>query len=167
MPNLSSLTDGLMLLLQKNVPFVFGPQQVESMQETKKALAGPLVKKPFDTALQPQCTTIYCNAAKKGSLGFALVQEPLNDDLRLIQAGSRTLTKAEANYSILELEATAISWSIRKCRFYLLAHLLFFRVMSNHQPLQYFSENPIEEMENLRLLRIREKYSDITLRSNI
>ena len=31
LPNLSSLTDGLRMLLVKNSPFVFGPLQVESM----------------------------------------------------------------------------------------------------------------------------------------
>ena len=75
----------------------------------------------------------------------------------MIQAGLRTLTKAESNYSILELEATAISWSVRKARFYLLAHPPFFRVMSDHRPLMYLFREPIGNMENPRLLRIREK----------
>ena len=158
LPNLTSLTNGLRLLLVKNTPFVFGPFQAESMQETKKALSGLLVKKPFDPALSPECTAVYCDAAKKGGLGFRLVQEPQDgSDLRLIQAGSRTLTKAEANYSILELKATAISWSVCKARFYLLAHPPFFLVMSDHSPLQYLWATPIAEMENPRLLRIREK----------
>ena len=46
LPNLSCLTDGLRQLLVKNTPFAFGPLQVESMNATKKALAGPLEKSP-------------------------------------------------------------------------------------------------------------------------
>ena len=157
LPNLSMLNEGLRLLLHKNTPFIFGQAQKDSLAKTKKALTGPLVKKPFDDTLPPDSTQLFCDAARSG-LGYALMQEPTDGSSRhLIQCGSRTLTKAEHNYSILELEATAISWSIRKCRFYLLAHPPFFKVLSDHRPLSYMFAEPIGNLDNPRLYRIRQK----------
>jgi hypothetical protein len=157
LPNLSMLTEDIRLLLTKGTPFVFGEAQMRSLAQTKKALTGPLVKKPFDSTLPPGSTQLYCDAANSG-LGYALTQEPLDGGgLHLIQCGSRTLTKAEKNYSILELEATAIAWSIRRSRFYLLAHPPFFQVFSDHKPLQYLFASPIATLDNPRLYRIRQK----------
>ena len=68
-----------------------------------------------------------------------------------------TLTKAEGNYSILKLETTAISWSIRRCRFYLLAHPPFFQVQSDHRPLSFLFASLIATLDNPRLYGIRQK----------
>ena len=38
---------------------------------------------------------------------------------RLITSGSRFLTPAESRYAMIELEALAMHWAVKKCRVYL------------------------------------------------
>ena len=45
LPNLSMLTEGIRLLLRKDTQFIFGPDQLASLNETKKNTYGTLSKK--------------------------------------------------------------------------------------------------------------------------
>ena len=57
--------------------------------------------------------------ASRSGIGFALIQQSPEGPAEVIQCGSRSLTPAEKNYAIIELEALAIAWAIKKAEFYL------------------------------------------------
>ncbi len=76
---------------------------------------------------------------------------------RLVQAGSRFLTDAEANYSMVELELRGIEWAIMKCRLYLLG-LQPFQVISDHSSLvPILNRQTLDAVESTRLQRMKER----------
>ena len=56
----------------------------------------------------------------------------------MIGYASRTLTKAEANYSMIQRECLAIVWARKLFRCYLLGRT--FQLMTDHAPLQWLGE---------------------------
>ena len=57
---------------------------------------------------------IYCDASKRG-IGFVFQQIcPKSGTKRIISCGSRTLTKSEVNWAIIELECLAIVFALQK-----------------------------------------------------
>jgi hypothetical protein len=76
----------------------------------------------------------------------------------LVHCGSCSLTPAQRNYAVIELEAIAVQWAIQKCRFFLLGAPLF-HVKTDHKPLVGVFAKNIVETDNPRLLRVREKTS--------
>jgi len=95
-------------------------------------------------------TTLWTDASSLHGMGYALVQEG-----RLIQAGSRSLIDAETRYAVVELEATAVAWSIKACRHYLLG-CPHFIVKTDHRPLVGLFAKDLSTIDNSRLQRIRE-----------
>ena len=104
---------------------------------------------------------LLTDASKLHGLGFALVQKDSEGHLRLIQAGSRSLSPAEKNYTPIESECLAAVWAMGKCR-----HFLFgcdtFSLITDHQPLVGIFRKDIAEVENRRLQRFRERVLDYT-----
>ena len=155
-PDMSQLTIELRSLLKKDVAFSWLPEHEEKFLEIKSALCSNLVIKPFDPNLH---TIILTDASKLHGIGFALMQEDENGNRHLIQCGSRSLTSAESNYAVIELECLAIYFGIKKCYHYLIG-LNNFKVITDHRPLVGIFGKKLEEIENSRLLRIRLKLLD-------
>ncbi|XP_068207516.1 uncharacterized protein [Palaemon carinicauda] len=61
---------------------------------------------------------LQTDASRLHGLGFALLQKH-GTDWKLTQCGSRFLSDVETRYSVIELEMTAVLWSIKKCHTYL------------------------------------------------
>ncbi|XP_059097164.1 uncharacterized protein LOC131891571 [Tigriopus californicus] len=103
-------------------------------------------------------TVLQTDASKLKGLGFALMQ--LHEgEWKLIQCGSQFLKDAESRYAILELEALAIDWAIKKCRIYL-AGLENFVVVTDHKPLRnIFNDQMLNAIENPRILTYRSRLS--------
>ena len=57
------------------------------------------------------------DASREGGLGFILMQ-PNGDRNNIIECGSATLTQAQRNYSIVELELLLVVWSLEKCEYF-------------------------------------------------
>ena len=75
----------------------------------------------------------------------------------MIQAGSRFVTDAEANYAMVELEMKGVEWVIKKCRLYLLG-LQHFTVVVDHQALvPIINKFTLDAVENPRLLPMKER----------
>ena len=156
-PNLSKYTEGVRVLLKKGVSFTWDSEQAQSFAATKELLTSQLVRKAFDPTLPADHTHLYTDAAKKG-LGAVLMQVcPKTGNLHLIQCISRSLTPAEINYSIVELEMSALVFGILRSKFFLLAHPPFFQVYTDHRSLLGIMKKNLAEIDNPRLQRLREK----------
>jgi hypothetical protein len=154
-PDLAQLTSNIRSLLKKGTAFAWMPEQDCELQRLRELIASDSVVKPFDPELP---TTLYTDASRLG-LGYALLQhDHATGAPRLIHCGSCSLTGAQANYAVIELEALAVQWALDKCRFFLLGCEKF-AIKTDHKPLVGVFAKAIPNIDNPRLLRVREKTS--------
>jgi hypothetical protein len=156
-PDLAHLTEPLRPLLKKNAVFLWLPEHEEAFARVKDALTSPLVVRFFDPDLP---TELLTDASRLKGLGYALVQRD-GEGMRLIKCGSRSLSPAETRYATIELEALAIHWAIASCRFYLVGGPKF-KVVTDHKPLIPMFSMPLGDVENARVLRYREKTTQLS-----
>jgi len=152
LPDLAHASGNLRQLLKKGVAFNWLPEHQEEFENLKKVLTSSLVVKPFDPQLK---TELLTDASRLKGLGFALVQRQADGQIHLVECGSRSLIPAESRYATIELECLAIQWAIFKCTFYLLG--TEFSVVTDHRPLIGIFQKPLDQLENNRLQRLREK----------
>ncbi|UYV63976.1 hypothetical protein LAZ67_2006231, partial [Cordylochernes scorpioides] len=115
-------------LLKKDEKFIWGEEQDESFRILKQELRSSPVLGHFVEGAE---THVHTDASGYG-LGAVLVQIQ-NDAERPIAYASRTLTKAEKNYSTTEKECLAVVWALGKFRMYLYGRA--FTVVTNHHSL--------------------------------
>ncbi|GFU29569.1 retrovirus-related Pol polyprotein from transposon 17.6 [Trichonephila clavipes] len=115
-------------LLKSGVEFHWGPEEVEAFHSLKKALTSDPVLGMYD---ERASTEIHTDASGYG-IGAVLVQIQNNVE-KVIEYASRTLTKAEKNYSTTERECLAIVWATNKFRPYIFGK--HFTVVTDHHSL--------------------------------
>ncbi|GFV10525.1 retrovirus-related Pol polyprotein from transposon 412 [Trichonephila clavipes] len=113
------LAEPLQSLLKSGVEFHWGPEEVEAFNSLKKALTSDPVLGMYD---ERASTEIHTDASGYG-IGAVLVQIQNNVE-KVIAYASRTLTKAEKNYSTTERECLAIVWATNKFRPYIFENTL-------------------------------------------
>ncbi|GFW67614.1 hypothetical protein TNCV_3392851 [Trichonephila clavipes] len=122
------LAEPLQSLLKSGVEFHWGPEEVEAFNSLKKALTSDPVLGMYD---ERASTEIHTDASGYG-IGAVLVQIQNNVE-KCIAYASRTLTKAEKNYSTTERECLAIVWATNKFRPYIFGK--HFTVVTDHHSL--------------------------------
>ncbi|GFV14198.1 retrovirus-related Pol polyprotein from transposon opus [Trichonephila clavipes] len=120
------LAEPLQSLLKSGVEFHWGPEEVEAFNSLKKALTSDPVLGMYN---ERASTEIHTDASGYG-IGAVLVQIQNNVE-KVIAYASRTLTKAEKNYSTTERECLAIVWATNNARTYSENTLLFGRGNGN------------------------------------
>jgi hypothetical protein len=75
--------------------------------------------------------------------------------IRLVTWGSRSLNPAEKSYAVVESEALAVKYAVKKCRYYLLG-MQRFTVWSDHRPLMGIWRKLITKIDNARYRKWRE-----------
>ncbi len=106
----SATASPLNQLLKKGVTFHWDAPQQKSFEDLKSALTSapvlhfPDYAKPF---------TLYTDASQSG-LGAALMQPDNCGKLGVIAFASRSLNRAESNYSVTHFEFLAIVWALKK-----------------------------------------------------
>ncbi|GFU95480.1 hypothetical protein TNCV_4788151 [Trichonephila clavipes] len=115
-------------LLKSGVEFHWDPEEVEAFNSLKKALTSDPVLGMYD---ERASTEIHTDASGYG-IGAVLVQIQNNVE-KVIAYASRTLTKAEKNYSTTERECLAIVWATNKFRPYIFGK--HFTVVTDHHSL--------------------------------
>ena len=112
-------------LTQKDTPFQWTQKSEESLQRLKACLTEVpvLAYSRFD---KHASTMVLQTDASNIGLGAVLEQ-----DQRVVGYASRTLTKAEANYSVTQRECLAIVWAMKQFRHYLLG--CTFQLMKDHE----------------------------------
>ena len=139
-------------LLKKDVAYVWVQELEEDFNRVKTAMTEQLSVHPFDPKLPLELLT---DASKLFGLGFMLLQRKEGESVRIIQCGSFSLTAAQKNYAVIELEMLAIVEAVRKCDFYLRG-CHWFLVVTDHKPLEGVFKKPLTEINNDRLLRFKE-----------
>ena len=161
-PDLAHLMEPFKGLRSKKNAYVWLPEHEEAFRVAKQAITSTPILGYFDTK---RPTELLTDAARVvGGLGFALRQVQEDGSKTLICCGSRSLSSAERNYSVIESEALGIVWAIRKCRIYLLGAQ--FTVLCDHKPLEPLinglNGKSLGDIENPRLQRLLQKVAGYT-----
>jgi len=135
-------------LLRKNVPYVWESTHQDSFNKLKEALiSAPILRYPdFNRQF-----IIRTDACKLG-IGGVLLQKDENDKKEYpIHFISRTLNKAELNYSITDLEGTAVYYCASEFKYYISSNMHETLLYTDHKPLIGLFNN--KEPNNLRHIR--------------
>lgn len=152
--NVAEALQPLRSLLSTNNAFMWTENHNIAFTEARNILSSESMLAYYD----PQKPTILAtDASRLNGLGLLLTQEQQDGTMRAVQAGSRFLTDTESRYAVIELEALAVAWALKKCRQFLLGRDNF-TVVVDHKPLlPIFSNRRLDEIDNPRLQRIRMK----------
>ncbi|UYV75961.1 hypothetical protein LAZ67_13001935, partial [Cordylochernes scorpioides] len=124
----SKIADPLTNLIKKSVSFTWTERQEEAFQTLKTALLSPPILGHFN----PNAPTYVHTDASNIGIGATLVQD-IGGEEKVISYLSRTLSKAEQNYSTTEKECLAVVWSMSKLRTYLYGR--HFKIVTDHHAL--------------------------------
>ena len=116
-------------LLQKDQPWKWGDEEARAFRTSKDLLTSDSFLVHFDANLP---LILACDASAYG-IGAVLAHRMPDGAERPIGYASRTLTKAERNYSQLEKEGLSLVYGIKKFHSYLLGH--HFELITDHKPL--------------------------------
>ena len=131
LPNLATTLSPLYRLLRQSSAWRWGPKQKKAFRHVKKLLQSNRVLTHFDDRLP---LLLECDASPYG-LGAVLSHRMTDGTERPVCFASRTLTKAEQNYSHLDKEALAIIFGVKKYHQYLYGRP--FEIKTDHKPLTH------------------------------
>ncbi|KAL5264194.1 hypothetical protein ACHWQZ_G005321 [Mnemiopsis leidyi] len=123
-PNMSTITQPLRILLVKETEFVWTSQQDKALEEIKRVLTSSPVLAFYNPKKEVQ---LLCDASQSG-LGTCLLQEG-----KPIAYASRSLTPAQTRYAQIEKELLAIVFGCE--RFHQYVYGKDIEVHSDHKPL--------------------------------
>ena len=167
-PDIAHAMHGLRPLLKSKNHFMWTDYHDKEFQKVRSLVSEEMSVKPFDTKLP---TRIYVDASRLHGMGYALCNvetDTVKDDngedktverLRIVQCNSRALQPAETRYATNELECGALIWSILDSRHYVFG-LNGFDVFTDHRALEAIFKQPLADVVNARMLRMREKVAD-------
>ena len=115
-PDFAKIARPLHSLMQKDSAFEWTEEREAAFQRLKLALTSPPLLAHFD---QTKPVTVHSDASGYG-IGLILTQKRETDGAAAVVAyASRTLTKAEMNYSTTEKECLGVVWSTKVFRPYM------------------------------------------------
>ena len=126
MSNFAKICEPLNKLRRQGMPFVWRNEQQNAFVNLKEALCSRQVVQPYSLNKE---LTLECDASET-SIGSVLSQEGAP-----VMFLSRTLTKNERNYAVIEKEALAIVWSVKRAEKFLLGR--HFNIKTDHNSLEY------------------------------
>lgn len=134
-------------LLSKNAVYQWLPEHDHACVEAKSRLSSAPVLTYFAVDRK---TIPATDVSRLKGLGFVLLQ--LVDDVwKPVQAGSRFLTPTESRYAMIELEALAACWAMKKCNMFVQG-LPHFTPLTDYQPLiPILNSKGIADFEKPRL----------------
>ena len=109
--NIAKLCEPINRLRRSGMPFYWTNEQQTSFTKLKEILASDIIVRPYSLEKE---VTLECDASEL-AMGAILSQEG-----HPVMYLSRTLTGAERNYAVIEREALAIIWAVRRAEKFLL-----------------------------------------------
>lgn len=148
-PKLSIIMKPIYDLLQKNSKFNWNEKCEKAFKEIKEIIISDDILMHFN----PQLPIILQTDASQEGIAGALCHKLENGSLKPVGFVSRTLMQAEKNYSVLDKEALAIYWSVKKFYQYLMGNE--FVIQTDHKPLTHIfgDKKGIPQMAASRLQR--------------
>ena len=131
LPDLATTLAPLYHLLRKSCHWSWGTKQKKAFSQVKELLRSGRVLTHFDDRLP---LVLACDASPYG-LGAVLSHRLPNGEEKPVGFASRTLTKAETNYSHLDKEGLAIIFGVKKFHQYI--HGRRFEIKTDHKPLTH------------------------------
>ena len=135
-PGLAELTNPMMKLLKKDVPFQWGPDCEKGLARIKEILTAPQLMIPPELG---KPLLLYISVTDK-SLGALIAQEKGGVE-RPVYYLSRMVRGAECNYTPVERQCLALVYVAQRLRHYMLAHRI--HLVSKSNPLRYLMKNPV------------------------
>ena len=129
LPNLATQLHQLYQLLAKNCKWKWTKSQEKAFQKSKNLLQSSQLLVHFNPQLP---ITLACNASAFG-IGAVLAHRMPDGAEKPIGYASRTLNKAERNYSQLEKEGLSCVFRVKYFYSYLFGHA--FKLVTDHKPL--------------------------------
>ena len=117
LPNLSTVLYPLHQLLHIDKKWHWSSECDQAFDKTKKMIASNLVLAHYDENLPLK---LHCDASSRG-LGAVISHMYPDGSERPLSFASRSLSKAEKNYSQIDREALSIVWAIKKFHMFLFA----------------------------------------------
>lgn len=114
-PKLASMSEPLVRLTRKNLPFIWTSEHEAAFDDIKNSLTSDLCVACYDHRRETRLKTDACLTGIGG-----ILQQKINDDWLIIACCSRRLNSAEKNCSITDLEGLALVWCGQQFRAYLL-----------------------------------------------
>jgi hypothetical protein len=144
-------------LLKKRAAWLWLPEYDAEFWRARELLCLEHVVQPFDPALPTQLLT----DASRDGLGYALIQVDRRERPHMVQCGLCSLTPAQKNYAVVELELTAVWWAAEKCHYYLRG-MPMFEVVTDRRLLVGLFGKSLCSLGNVRLQRLRENLAMYT-----
>jgi len=127
--NRAQLLAPLYQLLSSSNPWVWTDEQTKAFEKSKEMLTSKSLLVHFNPNLP---ITLACDASSYG-IGAVLAHRMSDGSEKPIGYASRTLSKAERNYSQLEKEGLSCIFGIKRFYSYLFGHS--FELITDHKPL--------------------------------
>lgn len=128
-PNLAKLLAPIYALLKKENKFIWSKECENAFELVKSVISSDKVLAHYDPN---RPIKLICDASQDG-IGAALFHVFENGEERPVCFASRTLNCAEKNYAVIDREALAIYFGVRKFMHYLLGRK--FILQTDHRPL--------------------------------
>ena len=129
LPNLSQKLRSLYQLLKADQPWKWTKEEADTFQVSKDLLVSSNVLVHYDSTKE---LILACDASQYG-IGAVLAHKMANGTEHPIGYVSRTLSKAELNYSQIEKEGLACVFGVKRFHSYLYGH--HFTLITDHKPL--------------------------------
>ena len=173
-PSICKFSEKLRKLNSKGFHFSekdWTPELEEEFIRLKGEITAAFQRKAFD---QRRGVQVWTDASKEGGLGYVVAQEEgewtedgnfnklVNEKgeqrFYMVTCGSTSLTPAQKNYSILELEMSAIVYALTNARHWLMGAPNI-DIYTDHSPLKQINAKFMDEINNPRMVRLLEKIS--------
>ena len=129
LPNLASTLEPLHLLLRQNQAWRWKEEQQQAFLAAKELLQSSSLLVHYDPSRE---LVISCDASPYG-LGAVLAHVMEDGSEKPVSYASRTLSKAERNYSQIDKEALAVVFAAKKFHQFLYGR--HFKIYTDHKPL--------------------------------
>ena len=167
-PDIAHAMAALRPLQKAIVHFQWTKFHDDAFKKVRQIVTSDVCVRPFNKDLPVR---LLVDASRLHGMGYCLTNVKLTkvtdkdgavkevEQLLIIQCNSRTLSDAERRYAVNELEMSAVVWSVLDCKFFLHG-IPHFEIISDHKSLVQVFKQPLADVVNSRMLRLREKILD-------